>query len=202
MAGGKKLPELEALTMAYRAVQEGAAGVDMGRNIFQCEAPAAMIQAVANVVHDDASPENAFELFRELSTNRRWCDGRPHRPNARQHPCAQRRNSRGDLLHVGDQLEELASVGAEFIHVDVMDGVFCPQITVGPAFVRAIPDMFVKDVHLMIDEPLQTVEAYVDAGASILTFHVEATRHPHRVLQCLAGSRRRSAALPSIRARR
>ena len=67
MAGGKKLPELEALEMAYRAVQEGAAGVDMGRNIFQSESPAAMIQAVAKVVHDDAKPAEAHELFLELA---------------------------------------------------------------------------------------------------------------------------------------
>jgi len=67
MAGGKKLPELDALTMAYRAVQEGAAGVDMGRNIFQSDAPAAMIQAVGKVVHEDASPDEAYELFRELA---------------------------------------------------------------------------------------------------------------------------------------
>jgi putative autoinducer-2 (AI-2) aldolase len=67
MAGGKKLPELDALTMAYRAVQEGAAGVDMGRNIFQSESPAAMIQAVARVVHEDAHPEEAYELFQELA---------------------------------------------------------------------------------------------------------------------------------------
>ncbi|HEY5058887.1 MAG TPA: 3-hydroxy-5-phosphonooxypentane-2,4-dione thiolase [Gaiellaceae bacterium] len=67
MAGGKKLPELEALEMAYRAVQEGAAGVDMGRNIFQSESPAAMIQAVGKVVHDGAQPAEAHELFRELA---------------------------------------------------------------------------------------------------------------------------------------
>jgi 3-hydroxy-5-phosphonooxypentane-2,4-dione thiolase len=67
MAGGKKLPEREALEMAYRAVQEGAAGVDMGRNIFQSHAPAAMIQAVAKVVHEDAGPAEAFELFSELA---------------------------------------------------------------------------------------------------------------------------------------
>jgi putative autoinducer-2 (AI-2) aldolase len=67
MAGGKKLPELDALTMAYRAVQEGAAGVDMGRNIFQSDAPAAMIQAVGKVVHDGATPEEAHELYTELS---------------------------------------------------------------------------------------------------------------------------------------
>ena len=67
IAGGKKLPENDALRMAHRAVQDGAAGVDMGRNIFQSEAPAAMIQAVRRVVHDGASPDEAYELFRELA---------------------------------------------------------------------------------------------------------------------------------------
>jgi 3-hydroxy-5-phosphonooxypentane-2,4-dione thiolase len=66
MAGGKKLPELEALTMASRAINEGAAGVDMGRNIFQSEAPAAMIQAVQAVVHENMEPARAFELFQAL----------------------------------------------------------------------------------------------------------------------------------------
>jgi putative autoinducer-2 (AI-2) aldolase len=66
MAGGKKLPELDALTMAYNAVQEGAAGVDMGRNIFQSEAPKAMIAAVAAVVHHNAKPKEAFDLFNSL----------------------------------------------------------------------------------------------------------------------------------------
>lgn len=67
MAGGKKLPELDALEMAYRAVQEGAAGVDMGRNIFQSESPAAMIRAVRKVVHEHARPDEAHELYAELS---------------------------------------------------------------------------------------------------------------------------------------
>jgi 3-hydroxy-5-phosphonooxypentane-2,4-dione thiolase len=67
MAGGKKLPELDALEMAYRAIQEGALGVDMGRNIFQSHAPAAMIQAVAKVVHEGAQPREAYELFDELA---------------------------------------------------------------------------------------------------------------------------------------
>jgi putative autoinducer-2 (AI-2) aldolase len=67
MAGGKKQPELDALTMAYRAIQEGAAGVDMGRNIFQSQAPAAMLQAVARVVHESARPDEAYELYEELS---------------------------------------------------------------------------------------------------------------------------------------
>jgi putative autoinducer-2 (AI-2) aldolase len=67
MAGGKKLPELDALEMAYRAIQEGAAGVDMGRNIFQSDAPAAMTQAVAKVVHEDATPQEGYALYRELA---------------------------------------------------------------------------------------------------------------------------------------
>ena len=66
IAGGKKLPELDALKMAYKAVQQGAAGVDMGRNIFQSDAPVAMIQAVRAVVHDNETPEKAFELYRGL----------------------------------------------------------------------------------------------------------------------------------------
>jgi len=66
MAGGKKLAELEALTMAYRAVSEGAAGVDMGRNIFQSDAPSAMIQAVSRVVHELMKPEQAFDLYQTL----------------------------------------------------------------------------------------------------------------------------------------
>ena len=66
MAGGKKLPELEALTMAYNAVQQGACGVDMGRNIFQSEAPQAMIAAVAAVVHKNMKPKDAFDLFNTL----------------------------------------------------------------------------------------------------------------------------------------
>jgi putative autoinducer-2 (AI-2) aldolase len=66
MAGGKKLPELEALEMAYKAVREGAAGVDMGRNIFQSDAPTAMIQAVRSVVHEQAKPAEAFKLFQTL----------------------------------------------------------------------------------------------------------------------------------------
>jgi len=63
MAGGKKLPELDALTMAYRAIEEGAAGVDMGRNIFQSGDPAAMIRAIGAVVHESAKPRAAYEAF-------------------------------------------------------------------------------------------------------------------------------------------
>jgi putative autoinducer-2 (AI-2) aldolase len=70
MAGGKKIPEPDALTMAYRAVQEGAAGVDMGRNIFQSEAPVAMVQAVRAVVHGNESPARAYDLYKTLKNKR------------------------------------------------------------------------------------------------------------------------------------
>jgi len=66
MAGGKKQPEIDALTMAWNAIDQGAAGVDMGRNIFQSDAPAAMIQAVREVVHRNMKPQQALELYNTL----------------------------------------------------------------------------------------------------------------------------------------
>lgn len=66
IAGGKKLPELDALTMARRAIDQGALGVDMGRNIFQSEAPVAMLEAVRRVVHKDLSPKEGFEVYEAL----------------------------------------------------------------------------------------------------------------------------------------
>jgi putative autoinducer-2 (AI-2) aldolase len=71
IAGGKKIAELDALTMAWRAIQEGAAGVDMGRNIFQAESPVAMIQAVRAVVHGNEKPEKALELYRSLKNKKK-----------------------------------------------------------------------------------------------------------------------------------
>ena len=66
LAGGKKVPEREALQFSYNAIQEGAAGVDMGRNIFQSEHPSAMIQAVRAVVHENKTPDEAYRLFEKL----------------------------------------------------------------------------------------------------------------------------------------
>jgi len=66
MAGGKKIPELDALTMAYNAIQQGASGVDMGRNIFQSDSPVAMLQAVRAVVHENETPEKALDLYRTI----------------------------------------------------------------------------------------------------------------------------------------
>ncbi len=65
IAGGKKIPEKDALTLTYNAIQAGAVGVDMGRNIFQSEAPVAMIKAVRAVVHEGYTPDEAFNLFNE-----------------------------------------------------------------------------------------------------------------------------------------
>ena len=67
IAGGKKLPEKEALELCYHAISEGAAGVDMGRNVFQSENPVAMIQAVHAVVHDGLTAEQGYEMFQDLS---------------------------------------------------------------------------------------------------------------------------------------
>ncbi|MBN1444801.1 MAG: 3-hydroxy-5-phosphonooxypentane-2,4-dione thiolase [Candidatus Omnitrophica bacterium] len=71
MAGGKKISVLDALTMAYNAIQQGAAGVDMGRNIFQSDAPIAMIKAVRSVVHKNMKPAEAYELYKSLSKRKK-----------------------------------------------------------------------------------------------------------------------------------
>ena len=66
IAGGKKRSELDALKMAYKALQEGAAGVDMGRNIFQSESPVAMVRAIRAIVHENEKPEKAYEMYKTL----------------------------------------------------------------------------------------------------------------------------------------
>jgi putative autoinducer-2 (AI-2) aldolase len=66
VAGGKKIPEMDALQLTYNSIHGGAAGVDMGRNIFQSEAPIAMIRAVRSIVHEDATVDEAYDLFNRL----------------------------------------------------------------------------------------------------------------------------------------
>lgn len=70
IAGGKKLPENEALELAYNAINQGASGVDMGRNIFQSEHPKAMLKAVAKIVHENYTAKMAYELFLDLKNNK------------------------------------------------------------------------------------------------------------------------------------
>jgi ribulose-phosphate 3-epimerase len=88
-----------------------------------------------------------------------------------------------DLLALGSELAVIERAGVRVVHVDVMDGCFTPGMTVGPPFVKALRTPLVKDVHLMIDEPLRTIRDYVAAGADIVTVHPEACTHVHRVLQ-------------------
>ncbi|MHB8612931.1 MAG: ribulose-phosphate 3-epimerase [Candidatus Dormibacteraceae bacterium] len=100
-----------------------------------------------------------------------------------------------DWLRMGDELARIEAAGADYVHIDVMDGCFCPQLTVGPPVIRALRTNLRKDVHLMIEEPLEKVRAYVDAGADVLTFHIEATRHPRGVLRALGSAVTRGIAL-------
>jgi ribulose-phosphate 3-epimerase len=88
-----------------------------------------------------------------------------------------------DLLSLGSELALLERSGVKVVHVDVMDGCFCPMMTVGPRLIKALETPLLKDVHLMIDEPLNKVADYVAAGADIITIHPGGCSHVHRVLQ-------------------
>lgn len=101
-----------------------------------------------------------------------------------------------DLGRLNEEIALLSQVGVELIHVDLMDGVFCPMFTVGPPVVDAITTPLIKDVHLLVHDPLKHVESVVSAGADIVTFQVEGAQQPLRVLQAMreagqgAGERR------------
>jgi len=92
-----------------------------------------------------------------------------------------------DFLKLGDQLRELQGAGADYIHFDVMDGRFVPNISIGLPVLEATRagTTLPIDVHLMIEEPDTWVEAFADAGADRITFHAEATPHMHRVAQTI-----------------
>jgi ribulose-phosphate 3-epimerase len=88
-----------------------------------------------------------------------------------------------DLTRLGAELAILRGAAC-WAHVDVMDGTFCPQLTVGPAFVAAVASTgMAVDAHLMVDEPRRLLPDIVAAGASVVTVHAEATRHLHRTMQ-------------------
>ena len=88
-----------------------------------------------------------------------------------------------DLLSLGSEISLLEGTDVGLMHFDVMDGCFCPMMTVGPPFIKAVKTNLLKDIHLMIQDPLPKLGDYVSAGADILTVHVESCVHIHRVLQ-------------------
>lgn len=90
-----------------------------------------------------------------------------------------------DFSELGEEIKRVERGGADYLHLDVMDGSFVPNITFGPPVIkklRKVTDM-PFDVHLMIDSPEKFIKEFVDAGADIITVHVEATKHLHRTIQ-------------------
>jgi ribulose-phosphate 3-epimerase len=89
-----------------------------------------------------------------------------------------------DFSRLGEEIRDVENGGADYIHIDVMDGHFVPNITIGPLIVEAIRPVtkLPLDVHLMIENPDQYIEAFAKAGADYITVHVEACRHLHRTI--------------------
>lgn len=90
-----------------------------------------------------------------------------------------------DLMALGADIARLEQSGVVLVHFDVLDGCYTPMLSVGPPFIKAVKTKMLKDVHLMVREPLASLPDYVAAGADIITIHPDACTHPHRVLQVL-----------------